>query len=534
MPLHPNDLAAGTLVFQLEIEWAGQTLRLSDIEHDAPFGVDDATVQFHGVADFGDSFARNIALFSASPGGRSITAAARLYGIVDAPSLAESAGAPLLAPARLYAHPLGATTRSLLLRGAVQGFTYGAATEAVEFEIEQTADNDQGETHGPLMYIGNAALGGDGATWQRDTQADGEWYPLIIGKPGSGDGKAFGSPAFGCNLVSPSTGLMLIAGHRVAATSVYAENFSISVSGTKSVDESYADELGVPFTMFDPAAWASPTWNDGDETWIDWGASAGGIEVAGSLLRGAGDVIEFMLRKSSIEWDPGRFAAVRAALNVYLIDVAVQPSPGETIRPWEWLVSELFPLLPVSVTFGPEGAYPVLWRPDATTRDAVAKLDADAEGNCSRVGVVRHSSPDRVRNDIVVSYGRDAKQNKFTRRTRLTGDPKMLSQDSKARRDVLCARSHRRFGRRTQTVRAGVVWDDSTAARIAAWQAAAYAAPTRLIDYRIDPELMWLEPGAVVTVTDTELGLASVVALVESVTLTGSGPSLSIRLYDRA
>ena len=43
MPLHPNDLAAGTLVFQLEIEWAGQTLRLSDIEHDAPFGVDDAT-----------------------------------------------------------------------------------------------------------------------------------------------------------------------------------------------------------------------------------------------------------------------------------------------------------------------------------------------------------------------------------------------------------------------------------------------------------------------------------------------------------
>jgi len=532
--IHPNDLAAGSLVFQLELEWAGQTIRLSDVEHEAPFGEDDAEVQFHGVLDLGDSFDTEIDLFSASPSARSFSASAALLGIIDAPKTVEEQGPPLLSPARLYVHPLDSSKRRLLVKGRVQGFTYGAAQEVVEIEVEQTADDDEGATHGPLQFMGDPALGKDAATWQRDTQADGEAYPLIIGKPGSGDGKSFGSPAFGCNLVSPSTGLMLVAGHRVAATSVIAENFSVGVSGTKSIVDTYSDVAGQPVAMFDPAAWASPTWNDGDETWIDWGASAGGIEVGGTLLRGAGDVLVWMLRRSSVEWDIGRVAAVRAALNKYLVDACVQPSPGETIRPWSWLSSELLPLLPVSISFGADGLYPVLWRPDATTRDAVAKLNADGDGNCVRLGAVNYSQAATARNDVIVAYGRDAKRNKHTRRVRVTGDPTIAERDSNANLDLMCRRSFARYGHRSEAVRANVIWDPGTAGRIARWRAAAFALPTRRIDYEVEQDLLWLDPGAVVTLTDTELGLSSAVALVESITLAGVSPRVSLRLYEQA
>lgn len=532
MTLTPADLRSGELVYQLEIDWPAETIRVSDVEHEAPFGEDSAIVQFHGVLDIGDALAREIDLFSAEPASKSVTANVNLYEIIDVPATVEASGGPLLVAARLYVYPLNSTKRLLLIKGTVQSYTYDHAGAPLVLEIEQAADDDQGTLLQPVQYIGPGSLGTDGTTWNWDPNTEGEFYPVIIGKPGDGNGTAFGSPAFGCNRVSPSLGRMLVAAHRVAATSVYAENFTNNASGTRNIDESYADENNAPISLIDVVGWATPTWNDGDETWVDWGASAGGIEVDGSLLQGAGDVMRWALRQSTLEWDAGRLGAIRKDLNRFLIDTAITAQPGERIRPWEWLTANVLPLLPVSVVYGPDGLYPVLWRPDAPATDAVVALEALA--NCERISAVQPTNAAMVRNDFTVNYGLDARRNRTTKRTRLCGDLMQLELDDDSRLEPLCRRSFARFGSRPKVVRAESVWDDATADRITRWMAAAFSMPSRRVDYRIDPDLLWLEPGDVVTLTDAEVSLSSHVGLIERVGLNALEPNVTVRLYETA
>jgi len=531
LTLHPADLRKGDLVYQLEVDWPAETLRVSDVEHDAPFGDGAADVQFHGVMELGEAIEREIDLFSVSRSPRSVSPTLDLQDVIDVPATVEAQGGPLLSPARLYVYPLGATKRTLIMRGSVQAFTYDVAGEPLVLEIEQSADDDEGSLLRPTQFIGTNALGPDGATWEWDGDAAGEFYPVVIGKPGSGDGSAFGSPAFGCNLVSPSTGLMIAAAHRVAATSVYAENFGNGASGTRSIVETYTDQIGSPFSLINVVGWASPTWNDGDETWIDWGASAGGLEFDGELLRGAGDVIRWALTKSTLEWDSGRLGAVTAELNKYLIDATITAEPGEIVRPWEWLTDAVLPLLPVSIVYGPEGLYPALWRTDATAADAILSLEEGA--NCTRLSDVGGSDASTVKNDFTISYGFDAKRNRPTRRFRLCGDLAAVDEDADASAGLLCRRSFARFGQRAKTVRAEAVWDAGTAGRIARWMAAAFAMPSRAIEYQVDADLLYLEAGDVVAITDSALSMSSRVALVERVALDSLRPRVALRLYEQ-
>ena len=76
---------------------------------------------------------------------------------------------------------------------------------------------------------------------------------------------------------------------------------------------------------------------------------------------------------------------------------------------------------------------------------------------------------------------------------------------------------------RTLGVQSDLIGSDVTAARYLAWKCRQVGYSPRLVEYDVGQELGWLELGAVVTLTDSELYLSGIVALVVGRRITDTG-----------
>jgi hypothetical protein len=531
--LLPSDLALGAVVYLLEVDYAGQPLRVAETTlHDLPFGDGGALVSYDGALDIAPP-ARALDLFSRTPTDRAASCTLNLAELIDVPAMLAQGHRLQGMPARVYLHAMGSTRRELIVDGIVDGVEFGALNEPITFIVRQSISEDLGSTHPAAQFLGVPAFGADGSTWNWDGEFSGEYLPIVIGKPGSGDGTSFGSPAFGLNNVPGGTVSASAAAHAVAATSVYIENFDNGQTGTRSVLSQYRDVRGRRIALVDLSPWSAPRWSEGDEMWVDWGASLGGaVDASGALIRGAGDAIEYLLRRSTTQIDWGRLLAVLPLLNGYKIDTAIVRAPDEPVRPWAWLAQHVLPLLPVSVLTTANGLSLALWRYDTPAADAVAALTDGL--NCSRASAVAASDADDIRNEFEVLYGWDAKTNAPTRRLVLTGSDATLNDDSDAVESYDLRVSVDRYGRRpAEPIKATAVWDHGTAHRIAQWMARRGGLPSLTVAYDIEPEFAWLSPGDVVTITDDGLGWSERVALVEDCTHADGAPALALRLYEQ-
>ncbi len=255
----------------------------------------------------------------------------------------------------------------------------------------------------------------------------------------------------------------------------------------------------------------------------------GGLLWRGELLRGAGDILEWVLTTYySGMVDLGRLRVVRERLNAYLVDTYI----NAPVNAYEWLLREVLPLLPVEMREGAQGVYPAVLRYDLTERDAVAHLDATAgSGRVTRVGpVVVLSDP---ANEITVEY-RPVKESgsSWLGRVVLTGTAGVTAvdgtstSDTRVIRDPLCTASQARYadsergvsGVYPVRVQAGAVWDTSTAIAIARDIAARRAWPRRALQVVAGPWADDLEVGACVTFTDPDIHVEDAVCLVGDVT----------------
>jgi hypothetical protein len=434
-----------------------------------------------------------------------------------------------------------------LFRGFVQEYEYGAKDEVLSLTARQSIAGDVGATHDPSMRFGSRTMGPQGSTWDWDDNQPQSWWPVVFGKPGNGSASpfrsdhAYGSPAFGINRVSPVNAYSSAAGHPTAVGAaggdLYLANYTTNQQGTVPAEHATVVN-GLVMTMADINGFTSPKWTDGDEAWIDWGLGEGGlIDASGDLVRGAGDVLHWLaLRSEGVPLDLMQIRSVAPFLNGYLIDCAIVPAPGEVIRPWDWAQEHVLSILPVSVTDGPNGLRLAIWRPDAPPKDAVAALKAGPGGNVSRGSAVESSGLSDVFNEFTLTYAVDSRTEKPTRRMVLTGDPVELELDDDAKADRVCRKSFARYGRRPRgDVTAYAVWDDATALRVLQWHVRRYALPSFAVAYQCPPEMAWLEPGSVVTVTDADVGLSGAVALVELVAPEATGGvRIIVRIYDVA
>lgn len=517
MPLTPADLHL-PLVWLLELEWAGQTWRFAASREEAPFGSSGSTAVYWPGLFIDDSYESTIDLFNTSPSDRAMPVVldASRHPEIDPPTLAERGhrlGSTLgSATARLYLWPRGSSRRQLVLAGLIDDPEYGTKDEPLTFTVSERPWEDSATWPPEDARVTST-------TWpSRDVDIDSEFYPWVFGAPGVSGTLAFGSPGL---IVDAANDLVLIAGHPSSAGNVEVYNETTGNSGTYAISN-VADGLGRTCTLVDCTGITGGI-NDGDEVWIIWITAAG-------LSGAAGDVLEYMLRRSSLRWDRGRLVTLMPRLNGFQFDTYLQPDPKEPAAPWAWLVSTILDHLPASVCVGENGLILAWFDLDAP---AVARLEADRD--LTRISAVTYIGTGEVVNDLRVNYQPRAQSDSYRGYRFLTGSQERLDAPSFNTTafpvDVALASVHR-YGVRSSSLSLDGVYDRPTAVKIAAARVRALALPPRQVSYLARGRFAWLEPGTKVKLVDSELGWDEVDAIVWTSRQHPLRPEITFRLYE--
>lgn len=400
--------------------------------------------------------------------------------------------------------------RQVMLQGKVVNPEYGADDEPVRFSLEEQTYDDRSS-----LIAASAKLSAD--TWaNHHPDQEGRYYPIIIGTPGvvPGGTNTRGSPAL---IVDWDTGVsperadkILIAGHRVRATQVTVYNASgTTISGTVTHE---SDSLGRTVATIDISG-AATSFRESATFYILWSHSSGGglRSGASNTLRGAGEVLEYILNRTTLTIDAGRVAAVASRLNAYSLSGYIT----EPANAWRYCVENLLPLLPITIRTGPSGLYPVLFDWLATSKDAVEHITR--EPGTAREGLVMYDTqPSDVVNEVRFRYAYDAEKSKHTVQTTHLGK-KTFSSATDEVTSLTALTSLQRYGNRVLELTSDLVYAKSTALYVTSWHIAKDGLLRRRVQYRTTRARAWLRAGDVVTLTDSELHLSSRVALVEEV-----------------
>lgn len=406
--------------------------------------------------------------------------------------------------------------RNKILSGFVNSPRYAFPDQpvgVVDLSVEASPAEDGGTIIRAEQSVAN------GTTWAGITIHNGKPYPIVFGTPGyfkTGDGTADDCPASPGYIASYDTThkralKVVIAGHHVNAQSVWAygeDNTKVEHAVTNG-----SDLLGSPVAYIEPTAASDFYLNT--EYWISWRPTSGSSYGGGlknpfstsQELTGAGDVIRYILRYSTLDVDYGKFAAVSDYLNQFKMSGYI--SDPET-SPWEW-VSSIAQGLPITFRNGPNGIYPIVHdvRAPASHGFAVsAGFEFQRDGPVQvEVGLAE------IYNSISLGYAYDARENS-PMRYGVTGTKKSgaLSSFSTSTTES----SILRYGARWRRIENAYVYERSTAQHIIRYISDTEALPPRSIQYRASPRFAFLSLGDIVSLTDDDLSLSSQACFVSS------------------
>jgi len=412
------------LYWLLSITYAGKVIRLSS--EDLDVDTDGGQIRYHaGIV--GLTFSEAISLWEIGLQPTQADATVIMPPGIDVAALTAQGhrfGAATVELAQWYGG-LAWEDRRVVLLGRVTDPTYGAAEDPVEFGMAQDVSTDKGQ-----IPDKNAEVNAD--TWNDayfSDADDGIAYPRVYGYPGKTQralaGWITGSQAAWVSK-QRSNHKLLIADGEVDATQVYI-NIDSDPAGELVNITTTTDRRGRTVTIVDydaegydyvapyPTAGANQLPDDyvpfpaseDVAVFVGWHDGGGLLGPDGTVLRDAGDVIEDVLSFSSLSVDHSAFSSVKPRLAWFKVDGAIDAP----VTPWEWLSSELLPLLPVSLVTGPQGVYPVVWDHAATAADALDVIDADLDESIE-VGRIE-SSTDRIVNDLRLSYGYSARTEEY-------------------------------------------------------------------------------------------------------------------------
>lgn len=234
------------------------------------------------------------------------------------------------------------------------------------------------------------------------------------------------------------------------------------------------------------------------------------------LLTGAGDVLIWILERTNLRWNRGRWFAARDFLNDFDIGCVIE----ESVDLWEYARSEIIPILPISIAAGAKGIEPIVWRYDATADQAIAVIRRGP--GVWRDGPVQYlGALGDISNQFKVRYAVSALTDEPRRVLYLDGGLERLSEFPPASFiavNAASAKSQSIHGIRRTEVLSNVIWKRGAALKAVAWMSIAFGFLHRKVSYVVGKEFGYLRPGDVVSLTDDELGEVDRVALVAGVT----------------
>ena len=503
-----SDLETGKFVWLLRLDYASQSFLFAsgDVSpEDAPTDDNGAIMAIVGAipVDVGIDVSSDIL----SPGGSARSVSFRgLVFPVDIAELVEAGHDFATTTGDLSLWKVGDSysNRWQFLEGNVQRPEYGAADGPINLSIEENAYDDRSSIPGQWATVTRATFPLAGA------DVEGLAYPLIVGGPGqfkNNEGATVtnpGSTAIIIEAKTPGTAdKLLLAGHEINVGAswifdgVNSESFAVTAT---------ADGLGAAVSLVDIST----------ATVIDLTANKFYAYTAGGLeggITGAGDVLEYFLRRTTLRVDSGKLAAAVSILNNYTVRTFTD-SGG--FSAWDWIQDNLSPILPISfVSSGGAtgGIYPIVWNMDAAPEDATAEIIAGV-GGATRDGPIRYDRNHRsIVNEIRIDYAKNAETGQYQRFQVLR--PDAVADDTRPDVGSYLARvSRNRYGAAALSFSSDVIFDDATAAQVLGWKIHALGFVHRVGVYILPRQWGALSP---VTLTDAEVSLVSRVCIVRSV-----------------
>ena len=394
---------------------------------------------------------------------------------------------------------------------------YGGAGEGVRASVEQDLlSSDQ--MIEPMVIDGfdvTAALVATG-NWLSGYNERTSEAPYVFGTPGGGS--VPGSKASNVGEVfSTVTGwswIYVIAAHAVNATTVTISNAADSTSFTAPVVNVEINGNMVAIALEDRT---SSTMTSTLEVVVTWDNGGGYVDEVVGTMTTAGDYLAWLFRQTNQLVDYAKVNDARATLKAYSIGTYVDDPVVIT----DYIRETLLDMLPISMMTGPRGIYPLVWRWDATSEDAVAELNADEVLDVERLDLVTYEDGDKVENVVVLRYGWNPATESYASEIWAVGDDQrpgggnFLNLARSRWQDPILARSVARYGARRVTMESAVIADKLTAERVLAWRSRRWALPSRTVQYACAQRWAWIEPGDYVTVTDSSLAWTSKLCLVQ-------------------
>ena len=360
---------------------------------------------------------------------------------------------------------------------------------------------------------------------------EGKVVPAVIGRPGTtkrldGSSSTFPStPAYFIAL-DPSTppiqGFFVIAGHAVKASTVTFEdnngniNFSVAVNqapGAKGNIFSYVkvSENDVDIDVN----------KDNIQYFCRWVGTEGGAvsPYTGDTLAGGGDLLFWALSSLNITFDRSAFESVRGLLNQYQFAGYInEPS----IKIYEFLQKYIIPFLPVTISNGSEGLYPIIdWR---LTDNFDPRVEIVSSELFKRIQPVETRSG-QIINDVTIQYasgfvrslapvdsgqihqigeGSEYHGTIYIRDTR--NEEAALPYEIVSPYSVI---SVQRYGRQESALALEYVHDRDTAIKIGLDLIRKKSLPEKRTQYQAAFSFGYLRIGDVISLTDADLGLES-------------------------
>lgn len=500
----------GSLVWLLSLTWDGQVYRFSSRPIDL-LDEDGLPISFLGGLDL-SSWDGDLEFLSTSPGEQSVSAE------VDFPiDVADriSSGHPLDTATGEFSvieeEDSDYADRLVLLTGWVDTPEYGAYGEPVRFSL--VAENRTSSTSIPPSTWRLTEETWPSATYSYADDDPGAWYPIVAGQPGYIDGVHVGrgSP---CLVLHRDTGsgeaqTLLVAGHPVDATTVAIIDSDGATTGALSISRR-VDGLGQEVSVVDISGSGGTIDLTLGEFYCAWntGLAMSGVDTVG-------DWLAWLLRQSPAGYDAIRTKVAVSRLH-YRVDTYINDSASILD-----VIESILTTLPISVCSGPEGLFPVVWRLDASEKDAVAKLLVGA-------GLVRDGlwAYDRSRSDIVTEV-------RASYRIAVSGNSTsfvLSAQDNADGNSIYSEVAQNRYGLQSEDLSIPWTWRDGPAVA-AAYLRARCSSLRRAYYIGSFREYGNLSPGDVVILEDNEMSYDGL-ALVSSMGISDGEIRIGLLILD--
>lgn len=520
-PRIPPSLTTGKAYrFLLDMNWGGKHWLLTDGPPQNILGKDGTTLHRYEAGLEIGAVEEAIDLWSSSPTMRSASIAITLPPNVSVPGLV-SEGHPLdgaTATLAVWYEGSAYENRRGILSGNFVQPTYGGLGEPIRASLEPRFE-DAGTALDEAAVIG-------ADTWPVSTAVpglEGARYPLIIGQPGIGsvdayaitDGQTIGSPGLLAEFVAVGADGFVVADGIVDAGEVYIWDLTNpSLSELADVIQS-VDGLGRIVSVADTTTHAG--FFPGHEYWVTWTGGGGKLNpFADGPLTGMGDVLHWMLMRSTLGVDWPRVLSDVSIWNAYKLDTYISTQIGA----WDWVQANILPYIPSSVASSADGVYFVPWAYQSGSSEAVAFLDADA-GHAHRESQIVYQGADQVRNDITIRYHQQAQSGAYLNYRQATAYG--VADDVRVLPHYLCLASQARYGARALEVQAPPICDSGTAGLILDYLVHRYAMPYREVAYSVGTEYEFIAVGDVISLTDSSVALTNQVCHLTRKTYRGGG-----------